>query len=56
MNLGTHAGFIIAAYLAAILVIGGLVAWVMLDYAAQRRTLGELEARGVKRRSSRKRA
>ena len=51
MNLGPHADFIIAAYAAAILVVAGLIAWVALDYAAQRRILGALEARGVKRRS-----
>ena len=33
-----------------------LIAWVVLDYSAQRRALGELEERGVTRRSTRKRA
>jgi heme exporter protein D len=51
MNLGPHAGFIVAAYGAALLVIAGLIVWVALDYAAQRRFLGELEERGVTRRS-----
>jgi len=31
-----------------------LVAWVVLDYSAQRRILGDLEERGVTRRSQRK--
>ena len=33
---------------------GRLVAWVVLDYSAQRRILRELEERGVTRRSQRK--
>jgi heme exporter protein D len=52
MLAATHAGFIIAAYAFAVIVIVGLCAWVMLDYRAQRRTLAELERRGVTRRSS----
>ena len=31
-----------------------LVAWVVLDYSAQRRVIGDLEERGVTRRSQRK--
>jgi heme exporter protein D len=46
VNLGTHAGFIVAAYTAALLVVGGLIVWVVTDYRAQRRTLGELERDG----------
>ena len=53
MNLGPHAAFIIAAYGMAALVIAALAAWVVLDHRAQRRTLEELEARGVTRRSDR---
>jgi heme exporter protein D len=52
MNLGAHAGFILAAYAAAIVVIGGLIWWVAVDYRAQTRTLAELDARGITRRSS----
>jgi len=54
MNLGPHADFIVAAYALAAFVIAALTAWVLLDYAAQRRMLGDLEARGVERRSARK--
>ena len=43
--------FIVAAYAAAVVVVGGLIAWVLLDHRAQRRTLADLEARGVTRRS-----
>ncbi len=53
MNLGPHADFIVAAYAAALLVVAGLTAWVLLDYQAQRRILHDLEQRGVKRRSRR---
>jgi heme exporter protein D len=52
MNLGPHADFIIAAYAAALLVVAALTAWVLLDYAAQRRILGDLEERGITRRST----
>ena len=53
-SLGPHVAFIVIAYLAAIVVVVGLIVWVWLDYQAQRRVLGELEKRGVKRRSRRK--
>ena len=43
MNLGPHADFIIAAYAVTIFVIAALIAWVVLDYSAQRRILGDLE-------------
>ena len=47
-----HIGFIVDAYGAAIAVVGGLTAWVMLDYRAQLRKLANLEKRGVTRRSA----
>lgn len=52
MNLGPHAAFIIAAYTAAVVVIGALIAWVTLDYRTQKRLLGDLDQRGVTRRSA----
>jgi heme exporter protein D len=52
MTLGPHAAFIIAAYAAAVVVVGGLIAWVALDFRAQKRVLGDLEAHGVTRRSA----
>jgi heme exporter protein D len=52
-DLGPHADFIVAAYAFALVVIATLVAWVVADYRAQKRSLGELEARGVTRRSDR---
>jgi len=53
MHLGSHADFIIAAYAVGVLVVGGLIAWVLLDHRRQTRILDELEARGVTRRSER---
>jgi heme exporter protein D len=53
MTLGPHADFILAAYAATFLVLAALLAWVLLDYAMQRRVLGDLEERGVNRRSQR---
>jgi heme exporter protein D len=52
MQAATHTGFIIAAYAAAVVMFGGLTAWVMLDYRLQLRTLAGLEKRGVTRRSA----
>jgi heme exporter protein D len=53
VNLGAHADFIIAAYAVALLVVAVLIAWVMLDHRAQKKSLARLEARGVSRRSER---
>lgn len=50
--LGEHAAFILAAYAGAALVLGALVAWIVLDGRTLRRSLGEMEARGVRRRSA----
>jgi heme exporter protein D len=54
MNLGPHADFIIAAYAVTLFVVAALIAWVLLDYSTQRRILGDLEERGVTRRSQSK--
>jgi heme exporter protein D len=51
MGTTDHFGFIAAAYIAAIVMIGALSAWVMFDYHAQRRALIDLDKRGVTRRS-----
>ena len=53
VNLGPHAGFIVAAYAVAVLVVAALIGWVALDHRAQRRRLARLEAHGVTRRSDR---
>jgi heme exporter protein D len=54
MNLGPHADFIVAAYAVTLFVVAALIAWVILDYSTQRRILGDLEERGVTRRSLRR--
>jgi heme exporter protein D len=53
MDLGPHAAFIWAAYLALALILGALIAWLLYDGARQSRALDDLEARGIKRRSER---
>jgi heme exporter protein D len=51
LNLGPHADFIVAAYAVTIFVVAALIAWVLLDYSTQRRILGNLDERGITRRS-----
>ena len=52
MNLGPHAGFIVAAYGIALLVVLALIAWIALDYRAQRRQVASLESQAMTRRSA----
>jgi heme exporter protein D len=52
MDLGSHAGFIIASYLVVAVVIALLVGWVTADYFTQKRALAELDRRGITRRSA----
>jgi heme exporter protein D len=52
MEAATHTGFIIAAYATAFGIIGGLLAWVMVDYRTQLRNIADLEKQGVTRRST----
>ena len=52
MDLGPHAVFIWASYGAVTLVIGGLILWLLADGRRQDAALKDLEARGVRRRSS----
>ena len=53
IDLGPHAGFILAAYGVALLVLIVLIGWIALDYRHQKERLRELEASGVARRSGR---
>ncbi len=53
MTFAQEAGFIVAAYALTAFVVAALIAWVVLDYSAQRRILGDLEERGLTRRSQR---
>jgi heme exporter protein D len=52
MDLGPHAGFIVGAYIVTAAVVAALIIWVIADHAALRRTLADLERRGVSRRSA----
>ena len=52
IELGPHAGFIVAAYAIAFAVIASLVAWVVADHRAQLRILDDLERDGATRRSA----
>ncbi|MFL5101010.1 MAG: heme exporter protein CcmD [Xanthobacteraceae bacterium] len=52
MNLGPYAGFIIAAYASALAVVVALIGWIIADHRSQLRTLHDLDARGISRRSS----
>jgi heme exporter protein D len=52
MDLGSHAGFIIASYLVVAVVVAILIVWVTVDYFTQKRALAELERRGITRRSA----
>ena len=54
MDLGPHAAFIVIAYLAVCVIVVLLVAWVVADHRRQLRTLRQLEAEGVTRRSARR--
>ncbi|MCC6949443.1 MAG: heme exporter protein CcmD [Bradyrhizobiaceae bacterium] len=53
MELGQHAGFIVAAYVAALIVLALLVVWVIVDHRMQRQAIAKLEAQGITRRSAR---
>jgi heme exporter protein D len=55
MDLGPHAGFIMTAYAAAIVIVVGLVVWVMLERRHLTRAVDDLEAKGITRRSERAR-
>jgi heme exporter protein D len=49
MGTTAHLDFVAASYAAAVIIIGALIAWVSLDYRAQRRTLADLELQGFTR-------
>ncbi len=46
----THAGYILAAYLASAIVLLGMVAFVAINLRATRRRLDRLEEKGLRRR------
>ena len=51
MNLGPHAAFILSAYGAAVAIVAVLVFWSLIDCYRLRRTIEDLEAHGITRRS-----
>jgi heme exporter protein D len=51
MHLGPHATFILTAYAAAVAIVAGLIAWVVIDRLQLTRMLAALEAQGFARRS-----
>lgn len=50
-ELGKYPEFILAAYGVSLFVLACLIGWIRLDARAQLKTLDELEAQGVRRRS-----
>ena len=51
MDLGPHATFIIASYAASAFILAILIGWIVVENRTLKRTLAELEARGIRRRS-----
>lgn len=49
MDLGTHAGFIIASYAVCLAVVVGLILWVVIDRKRQEADLAELADQGFTR-------
>ena len=52
IELGAQVQYIIAAYCGVGLVTLGLIGWTFWDSRAQQKRLGDLEARGIRRRSA----
>ncbi|WP_417677521.1 heme exporter protein CcmD [Roseibium sp.] len=49
MDLGTHAGFIVASYAVCLVVVIGLILWVVIDRKRQEADLEELADQGITR-------
>jgi heme exporter protein D len=56
MDLGPHATFIIASYASAIVILTILIGWIVAENRVLKRTLGDLESRGIRRRSDESRS
>jgi heme exporter protein CcmD len=54
MSFGPYASFVLTAYLAVLLVVSVLIAWVAIDYRNQMRRLRDLNESGIVRRSGRR--
>jgi heme exporter protein D len=52
MDLGPHSHFVWISYVATAFVVAGLIGWLIADGRRQHAALADLEARGVRRRSS----
>lgn len=52
LGFGPHAGFILAAYGMVVVVIAVVIGATLLDHRAQKKSLADLEARGIRRRSA----
>jgi len=53
MTLGPYASFIVTSYLAVVLGVATLIAWIAIDYRNQVQRLREFDESGVVRRSGR---
>ncbi|GLR90862.1 heme exporter protein CcmD [Bradyrhizobium iriomotense] len=53
MSLGPYASFVVISYALVAAVVVILIVWITIDYRRHQERLGELEARGVVRRSGR---
>ncbi|WP_067340799.1 heme exporter protein CcmD [Stappia indica] len=51
LDLGPHAGFILACYAITLATIAGLFVWLVADRKSLTASLAKLEADGVRRRS-----
>jgi heme exporter protein D len=51
MDLGPHATFIIASYAASAFILALLIGWIVVENRVLKRTLANLESRGIRRRS-----
>lgn len=49
---GDHATYIVPSYLITALVMLGLIVWIRMTYAAHKKELKVLEAKGIKRASA----
>jgi len=47
----SHLAFVLLSYGASVLVLGGVIAWLLIDQRIQRTELQRLEAQGIRRRS-----
>lgn len=49
MDLGPHAGFIVASYALCVATVAALIAWVRIDKSAQEKALQDLAEQGIAR-------